>query len=113
VCLQAHEQIRQNAIEISKNFIVPITDHRIAELTKGAGPWRVAFRRVLSAVDLDDETPFDAAEVDHERAERPLPLELEAAEPPPAQSGPHGLFRIGHSSSQSRSVRADRSHAAA
>jgi hypothetical protein len=68
---------------------------------------------MLAAIKFDHQPPFDAAEVDHVRTDRPLSLELEAAEPSVAQMVPHDTFGLGHVSAQRSCVAADLTYHAA
>jgi hypothetical protein len=51
--------------------------------------------RVLPAVQLDEHLRFSAAEVDDERAERMLTVELEAGETAVTQEKPELSLRVG------------------
>jgi len=43
---------------------------------------------VLPAISFNDQTMLDADEIEHERAERVLPTEFIALQPPSPQRGP-------------------------
>ena len=113
VCFKFTKQCLENAFQILTNLIVPEPDHSISSLFECSRSKRIAIPVVLPSVDLDDQAPIDAAEIDDVLADRPLALELQPAEPPVAQFKPHGSLGIGHAVSQWPGVGTDRAHASA
>jgi len=83
------QQRLENAIEILDHIIVPDTDHPITERAKGAiaVPVVAAFR-VLAAVELDNQAPLAANEVDEILTDGLLADEFEAAQLPAAKACP-------------------------
>src|SRR5205823_12225055 len=63
-------------------------------LQKG-GPARVAFGRVLAAVDFNDQAPLCAEEIDDVAVDLDLLSEFKAVELPTAQDAPELPFGIG------------------
>jgi hypothetical protein len=95
------------------HLVVPVTNDPIAELIERSRPRSVAFRRVLTAVNLDNQSALDAAEINYTRTDCPLSLELEPAEPPITQLKPHDPLRLRHVSAKPQCMWADRTHGAA
>jgi len=55
---------------------------------------------VLSAIQFDDESPFDACEIHEERSDRMLPSKLATKQSAVAQEPPHPSFGISRFSAE-------------
>jgi len=74
----------EHTVGIRERFIVPETKHAVAEALQARGTLRivVSARRMLPTVELDDQLPLPAAEVDDVGADRDLARELHAEQAP-------------------------------
>ena len=71
----------QYPVEVFQDFVVPYPDHAIAERVQLRVTLPVSrIIGMLTAIDLDDEAPFAADEIDVKWTDRFLADEFEAAE---------------------------------
>jgi hypothetical protein len=87
----------EHAVGIAERLIVPETKHAIPEAFEERGATSVGGRpcRVLTAVQLHDQPPLAAAEVDDVGADRDLARELRAGETPVAEARPEAALGVG------------------
>ncbi len=73
---------QQDRLRIPNDFMIPKTKHSIACLFQELSPFPICFHSssVLAAIKFDNQTTFQAAEVDDESTNRVLPSELFVAE---------------------------------
>jgi len=86
----------KNARGIPQHLIVPKAEHAVACRLEdpAAGDISILIRRMMPAVDLDDQPRFQAAEVRDVRTNRVLTAELETTETPIAEEHPHSPLGI-------------------
>ena len=81
VLLEFQQNAGQYSIGIAKHVTIPKADHSVAEAVESFIPSEITFRRMLAAIDFDDQAAFNAAKIHHIRAESPLTFELKTGEP--------------------------------
>jgi len=104
------KKLGEHPLAVRQHLVIPESYNAIIEPFERSRPRRVAFSRVLAAVDLHDQPALDAAKIDDVWANRPLALELESAEPTITHVKPHDFLGLGQVSPQRPSVRADLAH---
>jgi hypothetical protein len=107
------KQVDQHSLQILAYLVVPEAHHSKPSAEKRLSPSCVAPFIMLSPIDFDYQSLLDATEVNDVTANRPLPLELESAEPSIAELKPHRSFSLSHTSSQWSGMGAYRTHGAA
>jgi hypothetical protein len=96
------ENFPKDVLSPSKDIVVPESEHRIpfpAEPGIALGIRVIA--AVLSAVDLDNQAPFEAGEVRDVGPYRMLSTKAASVQLAAAQILPHALLGIGHATAQS------------
>ena len=89
------------AFDLFQNRIIPETQEEKACPPQPAIAPEIARRSsVLAAVDFDDETPFQADEIDDAWADRALPPETMTRQLPVPEMSPELLLGVGHVSMQ-------------
>ena len=94
--LPRHPDRRQHAFGIPEYVVVPEPQHQIPTRFKITLACFIVVdcRRVLAAVEFDDETPLDADEVDDEWSDRLLPAKLERAKASGTQCYPQAALGV-------------------
>jgi len=70
-----HDSLK-HTIPVRQNVMVPKADDSITFAFEPSSPSKVASLVMLSAVDFDDQSIFQATEINNIGAKRPLPFEL-------------------------------------
>ena len=86
--------IGKNLVCVREHLIIPESKYAIAVRNEIRCSDFVVLRliRVLTAIDLDDDSTFDRTEVGEVRTNRELTAELNVAQPPASKMTPENLF---------------------
>lgn len=86
---------RPNTVEILEDVVVPETDRSESLAFEVGRPASILLRRVLAAVDFDDELPVRAQKIHDVAVDLNLPAELEATELTTSKDTPELPFCVG------------------
>src|SRR5262249_31506057 len=77
---QRWHDILKHSVEVFHHIVVPVSEHQIATRLEDGGAFGVGFfiRRVMSTIELDDQTGIRATEVGDVAIDRHLSPELQA-----------------------------------
>ena len=92
----------ENSFQVPQNFVVPKSDDTEPLLLKKCRSRRIpgGLDRVLTAVNLDDQSPLHAGKINHVWRQGMLPPELATGQLPITQRTPLQAFRIGHAAAK-------------